>query len=99
MNKMNNLVQKDLHMLKHMLKYILLGGKLMSSKELIKQLNKLGWQEVRIKGSHHQFKHPNKDYLITVPHPKRDLPIGDGTKDIKTSGLEIKPLDFRRLTT
>ena len=25
-------------MLKHMLKYILLGGKLMSSKELIKQL-------------------------------------------------------------
>ena len=42
-----------------MLKYILLGGKLMSSKELIKQLNKLGWQEVRIKGSHHQFKHPN----------------------------------------
>ena len=56
-----------------MLKYILLGGKLMSSKELIKQLNKLGWQEVRIKGSHHQFKHPNKDYLITVPHPKRDL--------------------------
>ena len=56
-------------MFKHMLKYILLGGKLMSSKELIKQLNKLGWQEVRIK-SHHQFKHPNKDYLITVPHPK-----------------------------
>ena len=33
----------------------------MSSKELIKQLNKLGWQEVRIKGSHHQCKHPNKD--------------------------------------
>ena len=29
-------------MLKHMLKYIVLGGKLMSSKELIKQLNKLG---------------------------------------------------------
>ena len=52
---MNNLVQKYLHMFKHMLKYILLGGKLMSSKELIKQLNKLGWQEVRIKGSHHQF--------------------------------------------
>ena len=45
---MNNLIQKDLHMLKHMLKYILLGGKLMSSKELIKQLNKLGWQEVRM---------------------------------------------------
>ena len=56
-------------MLKHMLKYILLGGKLMSSKELIKQLNKLGWQEVRIKGSHHQFKHPNQrlSYNCTAP--------------------------------
>ena len=52
---MNNLLQKHLHMLK----YISLGGKLMSSKELIKQLNKLGWQEVRIKNSDHQFKHPS----------------------------------------
>ena len=71
-----------------MLKYILLGGKLMSSKELIKQLNKLGWQEVRIKGSHHQFKHPNKDYLITVPHPKRDLPKGTVQKILKQAGLK-----------
>ena len=41
----------------------------MSSKELIKQLNKLGWQEVRIKGSHHQFKHPNQrlSYNCTAP--------------------------------
>ena len=71
-------------MLKHMLKYI----KLMSSKELIKQLNKLGWQEVRIKGSHHQFKHPNKDYLIIVPHPKRDLPKGTAQKILKQAGLK-----------
>lgn len=82
---MNNLLQKFLHMLKHMLKYIMLGGKLMSSKELIKQLNKLGWQEVRIK---HQFKHPNKDYLITVPHPKRDLPKGTAQKILKQAGLK-----------
>ena len=57
----------------------------MSSKELIKQLNKLGWQEVRIK---HQFKHPNKDYLITVPHPKRDLPKGTAQKILKQAGLK-----------
>ena len=56
----------------------------MSSKELIKQLNKLGW----IKGSHHQFKHPNKDYLITVPHPKRDLPKGTAQKILKQAGLK-----------
>ncbi len=60
----------------------------MSSKELIKQLNKLGWQEVRIKGSHHLFKHPNKDYLITVLHPKRDLPIGTAQKILKQAGLK-----------
>lgn len=74
---MNNLLQKCLHMLKHMLNYIVLGGKLMSSKELIKQLNKLGWKEVRIKGSHHQFK-----------HPKRDLPIGTAQKILKQAGLK-----------
>ena len=85
---MNNLLQKYLHMLKHMLKYIVLEGKLMSSKELIKQLNKLGWQEVRIKGSHHQFKHPNKDYLITVPHPKRDLPKETAQKILKQASLK-----------
>ena len=85
---MNNLLQRHLHTLKHMLKYILLGGKLMSSKELIKQLNKLGWQEVRIKNSHHQFKHPNKDYLITVPPPKRDLPKETAQKILKQAVLK-----------
>ncbi len=28
------------------------------------------------KGSHIQFKHPNKKGRVTVPHPKRDIPIG-----------------------
>ena len=57
----------------------------MSSKELIKQLS---WQDVRIKGSHHQFKHPNKDYLITVPHPKRDLPKETAQKILKQASLK-----------
>lgn len=60
----------------------------MSSKELIKQLKKLGWEEVRTKGSHHHFKHPNKDYLITVPHPKKDLPKGTADKILKQGGLK-----------
>lgn len=60
----------------------------MSSKELIKQLKKLGWEEVRIKGSHHHFKHPNKDYLITVQHPKKDLPKGTADKILKQAGLK-----------
>jgi predicted RNA binding protein YcfA (HicA-like mRNA interferase family) len=35
-----------------------------------------GWQETRAKGSQHQFKHPMKPSVVTVPHPKKDLPLG-----------------------
>jgi predicted RNA binding protein YcfA (HicA-like mRNA interferase family) len=27
-------------------------------------------------GSHIKFKHPDKPGAVTVPHPKKDLPIG-----------------------
>lgn len=60
----------------------------MSSNELIKKLTKLGWQEVRIKGSHHHYKHPNKNYLITVPHPRKDVPKGLADKILKQAGLK-----------
>jgi predicted RNA binding protein YcfA (HicA-like mRNA interferase family) len=30
----------------------------------------------RRKGDHWQFKHPTLAGRVTVPHPKRDLPIG-----------------------
>ncbi|WP_421846398.1 type II toxin-antitoxin system HicA family toxin [Marinomonas sp.] len=48
----------------------------MKSREVIQMLVEDGWYEVRVKGSHVQFKHPNKKGTVTVPHPKRDLPIG-----------------------
>ena len=35
-----------------------------------------GWVDVARKGSHAQFKHPAKTGRVTVPHPKRDLPLG-----------------------
>lgn len=38
-------------------------------------MKKKGWIVKRIKGSHHQMAHPNHNYVITVPHPKKDLPI------------------------
>ncbi|MFA7237978.1 MAG: type II toxin-antitoxin system HicA family toxin [Phycisphaeraceae bacterium] len=31
---------------------------------------------VATKGSHHQYKHPQRGGRVTVPHPKRDLPKG-----------------------
>jgi predicted RNA binding protein YcfA (HicA-like mRNA interferase family) len=48
----------------------------MNSKDLIKELKKAGWTVKRAKGSHHQLSHPDYGYVITVPHPKKDLGIG-----------------------
>lgn len=35
-------------------------------KEIIKMLEKDGWQKVRQKGSHRQFSHPNKTGIVTI---------------------------------
>lgn len=48
----------------------------MTSQEVIRRLLRDGWVQVRSKGSHRQFKHPERPGLVTVPHPKRDLPTG-----------------------
>ncbi|PQO97986.1 addiction module toxin, HicA family [Pseudomonas frederiksbergensis] len=45
----------------------------MNSRFLISQIVADGWYLVRIRGSHHHFKHPTKPGLVTVPHPKKGL--------------------------
>ncbi len=60
----------------------------MNSKKLIQMLEEDGWKEVRVNGSHHHFKHPKKPLLITVPHPKKDLPIGTVNSILKDAGLK-----------
>jgi predicted RNA binding protein YcfA (HicA-like mRNA interferase family) len=41
----------------------------MNSGDVIKQLEADGWVLARLKGSHHQFKHPTKPGLVTIKHP------------------------------
>lgn len=48
----------------------------MNSREVISRLKHDGWQLVNTRGSHTQYKHPTKPNKVTVPHPKKDLPIG-----------------------
>lgn len=48
----------------------------MKSLELIKMLEQDGWYLDSVRGSHHYFKHKTKKGKVTVPHPKKDLPIG-----------------------
>ena len=47
----------------------------MSSRDIIKVLNQDGWMKVDCRGSHNMFKHPTKKGRVTVPHPKKDLPL------------------------
>ncbi|MCC5980464.1 MAG: type II toxin-antitoxin system HicA family toxin [Oceanicaulis sp.] len=48
----------------------------MDSRSIIAALKREGWELVASKGSHLQFKHPAKPGRVTVPHPKKDVPIG-----------------------
>lgn len=61
---------------------------IMNSADLIKMLTKAGWIEVRVRGSHHHFKHPERKEVVTVPHPKKDLPIGTVNGILKAAGLK-----------
>ncbi|MFN3319313.1 addiction module toxin, HicA family [Rhizobium sp. TH135] len=62
----------------------------MRSSAVIAALKADGWYEVSTKGSHVQFKHDAKPGRVTVPHPKRDLPIGTLKNIEKQSGLKLR---------
>ena len=48
-----------------------------------------GWQHVRTKGSHRQFKHPVKKGLVTVAgHSNEDLAPGTLNSVLKQAGLK-----------
>lgn len=62
----------------------------MKSAEVIALLRKDGWIEVGQKGSHIQFKHSHKPGRVTVPHPKRDIPLGTLRSIEKQAGLRLR---------
>lgn len=45
-------------------------------REMIAALEANGWRRVAQVGSHVQFKHPEKPGRVTVPHPRKDIPLG-----------------------
>jgi predicted RNA binding protein YcfA (HicA-like mRNA interferase family) len=60
-----------------------------SSREIIVALLKDGWVEAGQTGSHRHFEHPSKPGKVTVPHPKRDLPIKTIRSIEKASGVKL----------
>jgi predicted RNA binding protein YcfA (HicA-like mRNA interferase family) len=62
----------------------------MKSADIISALKADGWGQVAQKGSHVQFKHPTKKGRVTVPHPKKDIPIGTLRSIEKQAALKLK---------
>jgi predicted RNA binding protein YcfA (HicA-like mRNA interferase family) len=62
----------------------------MDSREIIKKLQKDGWYEVSQVGSHKQFKHAMKPGRVTVPFPKKDIPLGTLRSIEKQAGIKLR---------
>jgi len=61
----------------------------MKVKEMIRLLESDGWFLKRTKGSHRQFKHPERPGLVTVPGKlSDDLAPGTENSILKQSGLK-----------
>jgi predicted RNA binding protein YcfA (HicA-like mRNA interferase family) len=58
-----------------------------NSQNIIKLLRADDWYLVHVVGSHHQFKHPSKSGKVTVPHPRKDLPMPTVKSILKQAGL------------
>jgi predicted RNA binding protein YcfA (HicA-like mRNA interferase family) len=57
-----------------------------NSRKLIRMLEQDGWVLDRVNGDHHTFKHPERDVIVTVTHPRRDLPTGLVRRIYKLAG-------------
>ena len=61
----------------------------MNSRDTIAAMVADGWFLDRVKGSHHQFRHPTKPGIVTVPHPKKDLKRGLVRSIERQAGIKI----------
>jgi len=63
----------------------------MKVKDFIKLLQGDGWKQVRMRGSHRQFRHPLKHGTITVAGKRNvDIPPGTLASILKYPGLKDK---------
>jgi predicted RNA binding protein YcfA (HicA-like mRNA interferase family) len=61
----------------------------MKVREIIKRIERDGWYLDRTRGSHRQYKHPQKRGLVTVAgKPHDDLAPGTQNSILKQAGLK-----------
>jgi predicted RNA binding protein YcfA (HicA-like mRNA interferase family) len=63
---------------------------MVSSSDILRVLRDDGWEIVRQKGSHVQLRHPIKNGLVTVPSPRRDMPIGTLKSIERQAGVKLR---------
>jgi len=58
-------------------------------RDVVRRLEGEGWVLVRTRGSHRQYKHPDKSGLVTIAgHPNDDLAPGTYNSILKQAGLK-----------
>ncbi len=62
----------------------------MDSRTIIRKLEQNGWYKIDQKGSHIQLCHPVRKGRVTVPHPKKDLPIATLKSIERQAGISLK---------
>jgi predicted RNA binding protein YcfA (HicA-like mRNA interferase family) len=62
----------------------------MDSRDVLAALRADGWEQVAQKGSHINLKHPVKPGRVTVPHARRDLPVGTLKSIERQAGIKLR---------
>jgi predicted RNA binding protein YcfA (HicA-like mRNA interferase family) len=61
----------------------------MKIRDVLKLIERDGWYQVAQKGSHRQFKHPEKSGRVTVAgHPSQEMDQGTLNSIFKQAGLK-----------
>ena len=61
----------------------------MKVRDIIKLVERDGWQHVRTTGSHRHYRHTEKPGTVTIPgHPNDDIAIGTELSILKQAGLK-----------
>lgn len=66
----------------------------LTSKEVIRILEKNGFELDRVSGSHHIYIHPESKHRVIVPFHRKDLPRGTLLEILRQAG--IKPDELRK---
>jgi predicted RNA binding protein YcfA (HicA-like mRNA interferase family) len=60
----------------------------MNFREIERKIKADGWTLDRIDGSHHQYEHPTKTGLVTIPKHSGDIPKKTLHSILKQAGLK-----------